>query len=113
MSNKFDSSSIIGTSISLNPNLEVSQYDFPEKLNWNDAQKFCADLGDNWKLPDEDELNILYQNKDQIGSFKDEYYWSSRVSEIFEAIVQDFEYGDIAPFQKTAKHFVRAVRKFK
>ena len=111
MSKKFELSSIIGMPIILNSNLEVAQYDFPEKLNWNDAVKFCTDLGDNWKLPDEDELNILYQNKDQIGSFKEEYYWSSRVSEIFEAIVQDFEYGDNAPFQKTANHFVRAVRK--
>ena len=31
----------------------------------------------NWRLPTEDELVILYNNKDLIGGFKDDLYWSS------------------------------------
>ena len=57
-------------------NLEVMTEDLG-KMNWYDATKACADLGDGWRLPTKDELNILYKNKDKIGGFVDESYWSS------------------------------------
>ena len=45
-------------------------------MEWDDAMKACADLGDGWRLPTKDELNTLYQNKDKIGGFANSGYWS-------------------------------------
>ena len=60
-------------------NLTVQAQDLP-KLNWNDAVKACAALGEGWRLPTQDELNVMYQKKDAIGGFCQEPlagYWSS------------------------------------
>jgi hypothetical protein len=70
------SASIIGKPIRIG-NLEVAQNDFPAPMNWYDAKKACADLGNGWRLPTKDELNIIYKNKDKIGGFASSAYWSS------------------------------------
>jgi hypothetical protein len=49
-------------------NLEVMTEDLGE-MYWDEAMKACADLGEGWRLPTEDELNVLYENKDEIGGF--------------------------------------------
>ena len=49
-------------------------------MTWEDAKKACAALGDGWRLPTKDELNILYENKDKIGGLIHQLrspYWSS------------------------------------
>jgi hypothetical protein len=71
-------SSIIGNPIRLG-NIEVAQYDFPNRMKWNDANRSCLNLGEGWRLPTKDELQILYNNKNQIGNLHDPYlaYWSS------------------------------------
>ena len=56
-------------------NLEIAQYDFPEKMNWHDAKKACETLGDGWRLPTKDELNSSYFS--QIGNINFKWYWSS------------------------------------
>jgi hypothetical protein len=66
---------IIGTTIKIN-NFEVAQYDLPKKLNYTDAKDGCKDLGEGWRLPTKDELNILYINKNELGNFTDNNYWS-------------------------------------
>jgi hypothetical protein len=58
-------------------NLEVMTEDLEGNYTWDDAMKACADLGDGWRLPTKDELNLLYENKEKIGGFADIYYWSS------------------------------------
>jgi hypothetical protein len=71
-------SSIIGTPIKIG-NIEVAQYDFPNRMKWNDANRTCLNLGQGWRLPTKDEIQILYNNKNQIGNLQDPYlaYWSS------------------------------------
>ena len=61
-------------------NLEVAQHDFPNRMTGEDAKAACAKLGEGWRLPTKDELNLLYQNKDKIGGFASSYYWSSTES---------------------------------
>lgn len=68
--------SIIGKSVRIG-NLEVAQFDFPDSMTWDDAVNACAALGKGWRLPSKVELNILYQNKDKIGGFSSNSYWSS------------------------------------
>jgi hypothetical protein len=71
------SSKIIGTPVRVGE-LEVAEFDFPQKMTYNEAANACAKLlgGGGWRLPTLDELNLIYQYKDEIGGFKDWYYWS-------------------------------------
>jgi hypothetical protein len=91
-------------------NLEVMTEDLG-RMNWYDAKKTCENLGDGWRLPrDEDELKILYQNKDKIGGFADDLYWSSRefvgtiswLRNFLDGLLYDSDYSDT--------NYVRAVR---
>jgi len=34
----------------------------------------CQKLGDGWRLPNEDELNVIYEQNDKLGTFKTNYY---------------------------------------
>jgi hypothetical protein len=68
---------VIGEPIRIG-DIEVAQYDFP-KLNWDDAVHACANLGSGWRLPTKDELYLMSNNKDYIGGFSSNYYWSSTV----------------------------------
>ncbi len=49
-------------------NLEVMTEDLG-RMTWDDAKEACANLGDGWRLPTKDELNILYENKHKIVIF--------------------------------------------
>ena len=93
-------------------NLEVADYDFAEKMYWKEAKKTCAALGGGWRLPTKDELNILFENKDTIGSFSDNYYWSSTETKgIYSAWIQFFNDGvQFNSYVKGFKYHVRAVR---
>ena len=97
--------------------LEVMTEDLGE-MEWKEAKKACADLGDDWRLPTKDELNLLYENKEKIGGFDEDFsYWSSTeydngiAGEKEVAWGQNFNNGD----QTTSFKFflgsnVRAVR---
>ena len=78
-----------------------------------DAKKACASLGPGWRLPTKDELDILDQNKDKIGGFASDGYWSSLGE--FGAVSawhQNFVYGLLLEFfeGKRPTFSVRAVR---
>ena len=88
-----DYENIIGRPIKLD-NLEVAQHDFPKSMNWDDAKAACAKLGEGWRLPTKDELNLLYQNKDKIGGFSAAVsYWSSTEGNGFLPWRQKFYFG--------------------
>ena len=107
-----DAKEIIGKPIIIG-NLLVAQNDFPNKMNWNDAIKACAALGKGWRLPNKDELNILYQNKAKIGIFSyiNYYYWSSTKARVLNYIlVQNFSDSEPIMHNMGSTNFVRAVR---
>jgi hypothetical protein len=108
--------SIIGKSVRIG-NLEVAQVDFPELMNWDDAQKACAGLGKGWRLPTKGELNTVYQNKDKIGGFVGNVYWSSTEHGFSSddgeiAWSQNFDDGNQNYAPKFFMQYVRAVRAF-
>ena len=72
--NNTDYKKIIGKPIKIG-DLEITQYDFPKKMNWHDAKKACETLGDGWRLPTKDELNSSYFS--QIDGVYFNWYWSS------------------------------------
>ncbi len=108
-----DYKNIIGKPVKIG-NLEIAQYDFPNILNWVDANKACEELGNGWRLPSAQELDYLYQNTVVIGSFMKDYYWSSTMDGFEMAWAQDFKDIDGISISsaKVEKFHVRAVRSF-
>ena len=108
---------IIGEPIRIGK-LEVAQFDFPKYMFWVEAVDACKALGSGWRLPTKSELNLLYKNKDKIGGFAPENYWSrSKVDKslgsIDKAWNQSFENGvqySLGFTENTC--LVRAVRSF-
>jgi len=81
------------------------------EMNWNEAKEACAKVGDGWRLPTKDELNILYENMDKIGGFTDEEYWSSTEGDFYNrACTQIFYHGYQGSHEMHLYCSVRAVR---
>tara|TARA_B110000879_G_scaffold100721_1_gene136498 strand:+ start:10 stop:423 length:414 start_codon:yes stop_codon:yes gene_type:complete len=69
--------------------LEVMTKDLG-KMNWEEAKKACKNLGDGWRLPSLDELNLIYENKEMFGGFITRkstrnrtfsFYWTSTLED--------------------------------
>ena len=91
--------------------LKVMTDDLGE-MNWEEAVKACKNLGYGWRLPTKEELNILYENKDKIGGFANNFYWSSTEYVGTNAWVQSFANGYQDLNGKGNTNYVRAVRAF-
>jgi hypothetical protein len=91
-------------------NLEIAPRDFAEKMTWEAAKKACADLGDGWRLPTKEELNDMYRNKDKIGAFTLDNYWSSSENTNFYSWSQDFSSGIQNSNSKLNPNYVRAIK---
>ena len=63
-------------------NLEIAAEDNPEQLAWFKSSEACKALGDGWRLPTIEEMQLLYDNRELIGGFDDwGTYWSSTTNE--------------------------------
>jgi hypothetical protein len=82
------------------------------------AARLCGDLVEggysDWYLPSKDELNMVYLNKDTIGGFSNDYYWSSSEFSADNAWVQLFNNGEQYEGSKNSAflYSVRAIRSF-
>ena len=90
-------------------------------MDWNEAKNACKNLGDGWRLPTKDELNILYEHKDKVCGFTNydtsstvsplfATYWSSTEYDGFNAWLQYFNRGYQIATNKIDTNYVRAVR---
>ena len=80
-------------------------------MNWYDAKIYCKKLGAEWRLPTKDELNMLYENKEEIGGFSNKFfYWSSTEFDFSSAWTQNFLLGYQGTNNKDNVTYVRAVR---
>ena len=79
-------------------------------MSWHEAIVACKSLGPGWRLPTKDELNMLYENKEEIGGFANVNYWSSSEFDNFIAWVQFFGNGHQYTNVKFDSFYVRAVR---
>jgi hypothetical protein len=105
---------IIGNPITFN-NLKIAQSDFPGEILLDEAEKACAKLGEGWRLPFKDELNLLYENRDKIGGFEGGKYWGSQQKgDRYRAWIQDFttgqQYGNINEFSKFRMRSVMEIK---
>ena len=91
---------------------EVDQHDLPKAMTWKEAKQTFADLGDGWRLPTKDELNLMYENKDKIGGYKNNTgYWSSTEYNNYNAWRQNFYNGKQGYCSKDCAYLnVRVVR---
>lgn len=58
--------------------LQVAKEDLPEKMLWENASLACAAMGNGWRLPTRNELDMMYRQlyKEGKGNFKPYWYWS-------------------------------------
>jgi len=86
----------------------------------NFAAKVCADYSmtsdgvtyGDWYLPSKFELDLLFDMKDIVGGFTNEYYWSSTEFSSVTAWCQNFSSGMQVNLNKSLPYSVRAIRKF-
>jgi len=86
----------------------------------NFAAKACADFSiivngvnyGDWYLPSKYELSLLYEQKDVVGGFLYDYYWSSNEYDSNSAWFQIFSDGSQTYTPKNQLFHVRAIRAF-
>ncbi len=80
------------------------------------AARICNDLVLNvyndWFLPSKEELNLLYLQKNVVGGFANNYYWSSSEYQSWYAWELNFSNGNQDFNDKSFGKYVRAVRAF-
>ncbi len=99
---------------------KIAHIDDAGPMTWTDAIKIHEELGEGWRLPSFDELEILYQTIGQgatnSGQFSDELYWSATAYGEYQARLIKFRGGNTSyHYNKNAEHRkfqVRAIRDF-
>jgi hypothetical protein len=91
-------------------NVDIAKHDFPGAMTLANAKNACASLGDGWRLPTKDELNTLFEKRDQIGGFSYTEYWSSTEYNNYNTWSQNLFNGYQKTIGKNGKCKVRAVR---
>jgi hypothetical protein len=66
----------------------------------------------DWFLPSKSELNLLFQKRNMVGSFSNNYYWSSTEYDTLKAWNQYFPFGPQYFANKSSMASVRAIRAF-
>jgi hypothetical protein len=94
--------------------LEIMTKDL-DYINFNEANKICQDLGNGWRLPTKQELDLIYENKIKIGGFASHFrafYISSTDYENLPGFIwiKGFERGESGCFTKEDKRNVRLIR---
>lgn len=92
-----------------------------KRCTWYNAQDIISNPANHnisgakftdWRLPTKYELNLIYDQKDDIGGFTADNYWSSTESDFENAWLQDFNDGTQIKGSKRNEILVRAVRAF-
>ena len=81
-----------------------------------DWQTAMTKSTEGWRLPTQDELNLMYNNlaQNKLGNFEQSIYWSSTENNARSARVQNFLNGNqLDHYGKDVKLFVRLVREYK
>ena len=89
-------------------------------MPWTNAMQIHEQLGEGWRLPSFDELEIMYKTigpgATNIGQFTNELYWSATPYDEYQARLLRFWDGNTSyHYNKNVEHRqfqVRAVRDF-
>lgn len=63
---------------SQNGYLEIAEFNMPKIMNWYDAVLESSKIGSGWRLPTDEELDIIHSNKEKIPNLRYGYYWGSK-----------------------------------
>jgi hypothetical protein len=94
-----------------NIDLRVAGHDFPEPMNWEDANRICNSIG--WILPNKTQMLYMQRSKDKIKGFKKgAVYWGSELTadKAWGFDFDDVGYSYCKPYLKSTLKYVRAVR---
>lgn len=81
---------------------------FTEKhLYWDKAVEYVKTLGDGWRLPTKDELDLIYESEND---FEQDNYWSNSQWGTYDSWKQNFADGEQDYKYKTANFYVRAIK---
>ena len=90
--------------------------------SWYEANDLLSDANNHdvngakfmdWRLPTKRELNLVYNQKSNIGDFFHPNFWSSTENDNTNAWIQNFNNGNLYSNNKTNNYYtVRAVRAF-
>ena len=83
----------------------------PDRMNWEEAVKWCESQGEGWRLPTITELYQAYWDKVE-GFTQSNYYWSSTTypASYTSAMSVDFNGGIAYNSGKANSSYVRCVR---
>jgi hypothetical protein len=112
---KADGTVYVGISPTDGRPLYAMRYDLSGLHTWDGAKTAAAAQAfagrTDWRLPTEDELNMLYCAQEAIRGFKrDAWYWSSTEYDLNRAWSQGFWYGNRYYYDKGYGSRVRCVR---
>lgn len=79
------------------------------QMTWSEALKKVKELGDGWRLPTINELQLIWES-DYKELLKKESYWSSSEDYSYYAWIFYFNSGDTSANGKGNFYYVRAVR---
>ena len=102
--------------VTLSSGLVVAKEDADDGAGapWSTAIDLCNNSTlagfTDWRLPTKNELVTMYDNKDLIGGFKKDVYWSSTSDSNSEAWYVNFGSGGVSYYYKTRNYYVRCVR---
>jgi hypothetical protein len=96
----------------------VAREDWGKMVKWSEAVQLAKDFrlgeSDQWRVPNKEELELLYANKQLIGGFQIGNYWTSQPSKEDPngAYVINFYNGyTYTEYRETPVH-LRLIRKF-
>jgi hypothetical protein len=92
--------------------LRVAQEDLSVRMSWEEARDSCLALGNGWRLPTKEELELMYNQlylKGQ-GNFHELGYWSADIHKTGSAWAMYFLTGYAYPTRTINPIRVRPVR---
>ncbi len=104
---------VIGTPIKMG-SFEVAENDLSKLFNWNEGKGECVALGDGWRLPTKEEMEIMhnYPSQEHLAKkiFDDGEYWSSNEIDDVYAWSMYLNGGKSIGNEKTHEKLIRPVR---
>jgi curved DNA-binding protein CbpA len=95
-------------------NLMFQDAELPNKMNWNDACKYCENLRllgfSDWRLPTIEELRIAYQHKSEFRNMQNAPYWSISKHNTSYSWQLNFYFGNEGNYYQGNNFLFRCIR---
>jgi len=87
--------------------IELFENTIETYMTWEEANKYCVELGDGWRLPTKDELLYMFEtNKNEFGNYG---CWGDRFDSEYSWSV-GFKTGNVYLNLKNNQNYLRPVR---